>query len=498
MRPRIISLTCLLMAATMMAAQSIKRHEYWIDTDYSSRQTESSGSTVSMTVSTAGLSPGVHFFNHRALNSDDTWGVLSRMLFYVPDLPAGAVSVSSYEYWIDSDHANRTKGVGNSEVTASVDVSKLSAGLHFFNFQTVNSHGDGSCINRYAFYIPERMAALAKVEYWLDNDHANAVKKETADVSQSFTIDISKLPAGIHYFNFRTIDANGCYGKLMRSVFFIPMDEPSYVTEYQYWIDDAEPTVKTAENAQTVFELALDVSALAEGEHTFSFQARSVDGNWGELFTQTFTIDNAADDEIITFACSVAESICVANWDTSGDGKLSKTEAAAVTSLGEVFKESEIASFNELQYFTGLTKIDDNAFENCTKLASVELPATVTQIGTHAFVECPFTEISFPSALTKISSEAFLRCQSLKSIQIPSSVESMANGSFASCTAVESIVVEEGNEFYDSREGCNAIIRKSDQALIRGCKNTVIPSGVTLLPPHLISCGPRRFSSTLI
>ena len=59
----------------------------------------------------------------------------------------------------------------------------------------------------------------------------------------------------------------------------------------------------------------------------------------------------------ITFADPAVESLCVANWDTNHDGELSFNEAAAVTDLGEVFKgKTEITSFDELQYFTGLTE----------------------------------------------------------------------------------------------------------------------------------------------
>ena len=42
-----------------------------------------------------------------------------------------------------------------------------------------------------------------------------------------------------------------------------------------------------------------------------------------------------------------------------------------------------------------------------------------------------------------------------------------------------SIVVDKGNETYDSREGCNAIIKTKTNTLIQGCKNTVVPNSVT-------------------
>jgi hypothetical protein len=42
-----------------------------------------------------------------------------------------------------------------------------------------------------------------------------------------------------------------------------------------------------------------------------------------------------------------------------------------------------------------------------------------------------------------------------------------------------SIVVEEGNTVYDSRENCNAIIETASNTLINGCKNTTIPNSIT-------------------
>lgn len=102
----------------------------------------------------------------------------------------------------------------------------------------------------------------------------------------------------------------------------------------------------------------------------------------------------------------------------------------------------------------------------------------VVEIASRAFSYCNFSDIALPSGLIYIDTEAFYLCESLKSIRIPSSLQNMSVVAFVSCTSVESIVVEEGNEYFDSREGCNAIIRKDDKTLIRGCKNSFIPSGV--------------------
>lgn len=92
-------------------------------------------------------------------------------------------------------------------------------------------------------------------------------------------------------------------------------------------------------------------------------------------------------DDIIQFADANVKAICVENWDTNGDGELSKTEAAAVTSLGAVFKFSEITNFEELVYFTGLKSLESNVFRNST-LTNIALPNSVTSIETYAFTGC--------------------------------------------------------------------------------------------------------------
>ena len=44
-----------------------------------------------------------------------------------------------------------------------------------------------------------------------------------------------------------------------------------------------------------------------------------------------------------------------------------------------------------------------------------------------------------------------------------------------------SIIVEEGNPVYDSRQNCNAIINTATQTLLYGCNNTIIPEGVEVI-----------------
>lgn len=80
--------------------------------------------------------------------------------------------------------------------------------------------------------------------------------------------------------------------------------------------------------------------------------------------------------------------------------------------------------------------------------------------------------------VTTITAWAFRNCKSLKSITIPNNITSIEDsrysGVFAGCDSLTSIIVEEGNPIYDSRNNCNAIIETRSNTLIAGCQNTTI------------------------
>lgn len=145
-----------------------------------------------------------------------------------------------------------------------------------------------------------------------------------------------------------------------------------------------------------------------------------------------------------------------------------------------------------LEIPNSITTINEGAFCWCTSLTSIEIPNSVKIIGKGAFGSLKgIKTIQIPSSVTEIGESAFAGCSNLESVLIPSSVTQMGNYVFANCKNLNSITVESGNQFYDSRDNCNAIIESNTNKLLIGCRNTIIPNTVTAIGEGAFSeCGP--------
>ena len=139
----------------------------------------------------------------------------------------------------------------------------------------------------------------------------------------------------------------------------------------------------------------------------------------------------------IQFEDKAVEAICVENWSSDGIG-LTEEDAAKVTSLGAVFKgNTSIISFDELQYFTGLTPYlkppttwNDGAFYNCTSLERVTLPPNVTILSSD-FRSCKnLREVRGLEQITDITSEAFNSCSALAMELNLERLKTIVNASF--------------------------------------------------------------------
>ena len=152
------------------------------------------------------------------------------------------------------------------------------------------------------------------------------------------------------------------------------------------------------------------------------------------------------DPNIIQFEDENVKKLCVAVWDTNGDHELSQEEAAAVTSLGSVFKNTGIQLFNELKYFTKLTDLNET-FYGCSNLWRVTIPANVETISSTTFSECSqLKRVIFEkgSKLTTIPAQSFASLP-LSVIEIPANIEVIEAHAFKDCSSLTTVTFEKGS-----------------------------------------------------
>ena len=96
---------------------------------------------------------------------------------------------------------------------------------------------------------------------------------------------------------------------------------------------------------------------------------------------------------------------------------------------------------------------NSNVFANCTALTAIEIPASVETIGVSAFSSCSsLATVTFEkgSRLKTINGDAdsgaFANCTALTAIEIPASVETIGESAFQGCSNLTTVTFEKGSQ----------------------------------------------------
>ena len=133
-------------------------------------------------------------------------------------------------------------------------------------------------------------------------------------------------------------------------------------------------------------------------------------------------------------------------------------------------------SIDECNVHTNCKLNDDNAFNGCTKLKGVVLPAGLTYLGMQAFYNCEaLTAIDVPASVVSIDPLAFAKCKKLETVVLHDGLIYIEPDAFAQCEALKEITIPDtviylGDSAFST---CTALEEVTlSKNLIKICRNT--------------------------
>ena len=139
----------------------------------------------------------------------------------------------------------------------------------------------------------------------------------------------------------------------------------------------------------------------------------------------------------------------------------------------------------------GITEIGRYAFDGCSGLTSLTLPAGITEIGGCAFLGCTgLTSLTLPASITKIDDYTFYGCTGLTSLTLPAGITEIGRYAFDDCSGLTSLTLPAGitKISYDAFQGCSGLKE------VRFCINDNLDRYLTKGHPYInVRCGIKYY-----
>lgn len=209
-----------------MGPSEIDGYQYWFDSNIDAKVTvdvtDNTAYAINENISTGSLPDGLHTIHFRFTDTRGEWcSTISRFFLIVSDTePGSEKQISNFEYWFDSDLANRNVLDVNPENNISyieqLDLSSLTAGLHTITarFQDNNMIYSPS-VTRYFIKTPssglQEGTEITAYRYWTNDSVMNFTELETISpgIILIDTIDMRLYAKGEYILNMQFKDSNG-------------------------------------------------------------------------------------------------------------------------------------------------------------------------------------------------------------------------------------------------------------------------------------------------
>jgi|GEM_PF-3510272 len=308
--------------ATASLANIVKA-EYFIDTDPGFGQglniainAGASLQDITVPVSLAGVSAGLHNLFLRTLDANGNWSISNRSSFYKAGASASIPNIVKAEYFIDTDPGfgqaiNIAVNAGTSlqDITVPVNLAGVSTGLHNLYLRTLDANGNWSISNRSSFYkagVTASLPNIIKAEYFIDTDpgfgQAVNIVVNAGTSLQDITVpvNLTAINEGMHNLFIRTLDANGNWSISNRSSFFRSPANPVLpsIVKAEYFIDTdpgfglAVSVPLPASSNIANQNVNVDLAGITAGFHRFYLRSLDANGKWSITATDTFSISS--------------------------------------------------------------------------------------------------------------------------------------------------------------------------------------------------------------
>ena len=175
--------------------------------------------------------------------------------------------------------------------------------------------------------------------------------------------------------------------------------------------------------------------------------------------TADFTIPSTLDGKNVTSIAprsfesnKVIENLVISEGIKNiGDYSFWQSEKISAISLPDTLETMGSNAFSHLKSLTEITipknvkEISDSCFQSCDNVKTLTFEGDIiTSIGDMAFTSLAIADLELPSTVTSIGSNSFAHCVNLKSVDIPSNVKTIESGAFYNCNTMTSVTLPEG------------------------------------------------------
>lgn len=212
-----------------------------------------------------------------------------------------------------------------------------------------------------------------------------------------------------------------------------------------------------------------------------------------DIYVHQFALTS---NEPIVFKDAAAKYACLEKFDINKDGEVSFREAANAKDMSGLFTNwNTVSSFDELEYFTGITSINQ-LFMNCASLVSTKIPSNVKELGDYTFYGClALEEVILPEGIRQLGYNCFDNCQSLKKVSLPQSLERICPNAFNRCSSLTTIKIPQSVSYIGDYvfEGCTSLtevllpdkMERIGSCIFRNCSSLVtvrLPETISDIP----------------